>query len=364
MSVALALGRRHAGMTGANPAVGCIIVADGQKQPRIVARGVTAIGGAPHAEALALDGAGGLAKGATAYVSLEPCAHHGKTPPCARALVTAGIRSVFYPLDDPDPKVRGKGRAMLEAGGVLVETGLLADQTARDLRGFLTRIRHGRPYVTLKLAISRDGKIAAAPGVKTTITGPLAQARVHLMRARSDAILVGLATVLADDPQLNCRLEGLETFSPVRVVLDVHAKLPLTSNLAQTAGDVPVWLMTGEHADPGSIARLKSLNVQVVKCPAPGGRLALEEVFKCLGDRGISSLMVESGARLSAALISQRLADEVVLFCAPDTLGANALDALAELPLSAITNSKEFHAAGTMTLEHDRVTRYIRRQAV
>ncbi|MGI9414580.1 MAG: bifunctional diaminohydroxyphosphoribosylaminopyrimidine deaminase/5-amino-6-(5-phosphoribosylamino)uracil reductase RibD, partial [Hyphomicrobiales bacterium] len=214
MRIALSLGRRNLGHTGENPSVGCVIVAGEGARAHVVGRGWTAPGGRPHAETLALGRAGALAAGATAYVTLEPCAHHGKTPPCAEALADAGIARAVVATGDPDARVAGRGIEQLRAAGITVDACVLADQARRDLAGFLSRIERGRPEVTLKLAVSADGKIAAAPGKTTAITGAQARSRGHLIRAQSDAILVGRGTVVADDPSLTCRLPGMEDRSP------------------------------------------------------------------------------------------------------------------------------------------------------
>lgn len=317
MAQALRLGRRGMGNTAENPAVGCVIVKDGA----VAGLGFTAAGGRPHAETQALAMAGGKAKGATAYITLEPCSHHGKTPPCSQALIAAGIARAVIALEDPDPRVSGSGIAALKAAGIATETGLMANEARRDLAGFLTRITAKRPHVTLKLALSADGKMAAQPGTRTLITGDEAFTRTHLMRARADAILVGIGTVLADDPWLTCRLPGLEHRSPIRVVADARMALPLTSKLMTTAAKVPVWLLTlgGKAPDEAGVSAIRVKST-------PEGRLDLLDALQKLAERGVGRLMAEGGARLAKSLLAAGLVDELVIFKSPRELGPGALD--------------------------------------
>jgi diaminohydroxyphosphoribosylaminopyrimidine deaminase / 5-amino-6-(5-phosphoribosylamino)uracil reductase len=236
MAAAIRLSRHHTGQTSTNPSVGCLIVKDGV----VLSSAVTAVGGRPHAETQALALAGEAARGATAYVTLEPCSHYGRTPPCANALVAAGIARVVVCLNDPDPRVSGRGLSILRDAGITVDTGVLEDEGRKALRGYLMRQTKARPHVTLKLAVSKDGMIGRQGAGQVAITGPLSRAQVHVLRAEMDAILVGIGTAIADDPELNVRLPGLEDRSPIRIVLDRHLRLPLTSKLVKTARDVPV----------------------------------------------------------------------------------------------------------------------------
>ena len=316
MAQALRLGRRGMGHTGENPSVGCVIVKEGE----VKGLGFTQPGGRPHAETQALLLAGTQAKGATAYVTLEPCSHHGKTPPCADALIAAGISRAVIAIQDPDPRVCGNGIQRLRDAGVEVTIGTLAEEARRDLAGFLTRTIQNRPHVTLKLALSADGMMAAVPGARTMITGPAANARTHLMRARSDAIMVGIGTVLADDPELTCRLPGLEHRSPIRVVADARLALPLTSKLMTTAAQVPVWLLTTGDTAPDE-PRLTA-----IKCRAtPEGRLDFADALTHLAARGVGRLMVEGGARVAKGLLGQGLVDELAMFTSPKELGPGGL---------------------------------------
>ena len=244
MALALTLGRRGLGRTWPNPAVGAVIVKDGV----IVGRGWTQPGGRPHAEVEALRRAGPAARGATLYVTLEPCSHYGKSPPCADAVIAAGIARVVSALEDPNPEVAGAGHARLRAAGIAVDVGIGAEAARRDHAGHIRRMRDGRPHVMLKLAISADGKAGAAGRQPVPITGEAVRDRVHLLRAHSDAIMIGIGTALADDPMLTSRLPGMDTYSPVRVVLDAKLRLPLDTALVQTARQTPLWVVGGIDA--------------------------------------------------------------------------------------------------------------------
>ncbi|WP_119391570.1 bifunctional diaminohydroxyphosphoribosylaminopyrimidine deaminase/5-amino-6-(5-phosphoribosylamino)uracil reductase RibD [Taklimakanibacter lacteus] len=348
MTLAARLGHRALGTTAENPPVGCVIV----RQGVIVGLGWTRAGGRPHAETEALKMAGDAARGATAYVTLEPCAHHGRTPPCAEALVAVGIARVVAAVEDPDPRVSGGGFAILKRAGIPVEVGLGRDEAWPDLAGFLTRIARKRPYVILKIALSADGKIAEAPGRETAITGPQVKARTHLMRAQADAILVGLGTVLADDPDLTCRLPGLESRSPVRVVADSKLGIPRTSNLVRTAGKVPVWLLSVADGAVGP-------GVEVLQCKAnPRGQVDLADALGRLAGRGINRVLVEGGAHLARSLITAGLVDELALFRAPRAIGPQGIDGFAGLPLADVMAG--FRKAGEEGLGDDVLSVYVR----
>ncbi|MCX8102322.1 MAG: bifunctional diaminohydroxyphosphoribosylaminopyrimidine deaminase/5-amino-6-(5-phosphoribosylamino)uracil reductase RibD [Geminicoccaceae bacterium] len=320
MRSALTLGERALGTAWPNPAVGCVIVRDG----RIVGRGWTGAGGRPHAETVALARAGPAARGATAYVTLEPCAHHGQTPPCCDALVAAGIARAVIAMLDPDPRVDGRGVAALRAAGVAVDTGCLAHEAERAHRGFLSRLRAGRPMVTLKAATSLDGRIASATGVGRWITGERARAWAHRLRAEHDAVLVGIGTVLADDPELTCRLPGLAGRSPVRVVLDRRLRLPPDSRLARTAREVPVWVVTNAPADPERAGRLSALGVRI-ETTSEVGAGSLAAALALLAERGITRVLVEGGGEIATAFVRAGLVDRLVLFQAPILLGADGV---------------------------------------
>jgi diaminohydroxyphosphoribosylaminopyrimidine deaminase/5-amino-6-(5-phosphoribosylamino)uracil reductase len=354
MDSALSLGRRGLGKTWPNPAVGAVIVKDGV----IVGRGWTQPGGRPHAEVEALRRAGNAARGATLYVTLEPCSHHGKTPPCADAVIAAGVTRVVSALEDPNPEVAGQGHARLRAAGIAVEVGVGAEEARRDHAGHIRRMRQGRPQVMLKLAISADGKAAAAGRQPVAITGEAVRERVHLLRARSDAIMVGIGTVLADDPMLTCRLPGMAKNSPVRIVADSMLRLPVHSRLVQSANETPVWALTGRAAPQNSEFILLPLGVEVLRSPQSAGRLDLKDGLECLAAKGITRLMVEGGPTLAAAFIAADLVDEAVLFHSPKTVGSDGVDALATDAMEALT--RRLQQVGSEPVGADRQVNYVR----
>jgi diaminohydroxyphosphoribosylaminopyrimidine deaminase/5-amino-6-(5-phosphoribosylamino)uracil reductase len=338
MSLALALGRRGLGKTWPNPAVGAVIVREEHGVPVIVGRGWTQAGGRPHAETEALRRAGAAARGATMYVTLEPCSHHGKSPPCADAIVAAGIARVVAALEDPNPEVAGAGHARLRAAGVAVEVGLLAAEARRAHAGHLRRMRDHRPQVTLKLAMSADRKVGAAGRRPVGITGEAARARVHMMRAMHDAILIGIGTALADDPQLTCRLPGMETLSPVRVVLDTSLRLPADGALAKSARTTPVWVVAAPDAPADAARALRALGVEVLAAPAQAGGVDLAAVLRLIAGRGVTRLLVEGGPTVAAAFVAAGLVDEAALFHSQKVLGQDGIDALEGLRLDALTS--------------------------
>ena len=359
MQLALTLGRRGQGRTWPNPAVGAVVVKDGV----IVGRGWTQPGGRPHAEPEALRRAGEAARGATLYVTLEPCSHFGKSPPCVDAVIASGISRVVSAIEDPNPEVAGKGHAKLRAAGITVDVGLGAAEAAYDHAGHFRRIRDRRPHVILKLAVSADDKIAAAGRRPVAITGDVAKTRVHLLRAHCDAILVGIGTVLADDPLLTCRLPGMEARSPVRVVLDRSLRIPGESRLVHSARATPLWVATSETAEAAAAMKLGAAGAQVLRIPSdlakPG--LDLTGVLHALSEKGVSRLMVEGGARVASSLVSAGLADEIWLLRGPATVGADGVPALDALPLAAITQSPTFRVRASETLDKDTLTVYERR---
>ena len=354
MALALALGRRGLGRTWPNPAVGAVVAKDGM----IVGRGWTQPGGRPHAETEALRRAGAAARGATLYVTLEPCSHHGKTPPCADAIVAAGIARVVSALVDPNPQVAGAGHWRLAEAGVVVEIGVGAEEAARAHAGHIRRVQDGRPHVMLKLAVSADGKAARSGRRPAAITGEAGRARAHLLRAQSDAVLTGIGTVVADDPLLTCRLPGMH--SPVRVVLDATLRLPLASKLVATARQVPLWVVTSEAAPRAREQALAAQGVDVARVPGADGKLDLTAVVKLLAQRGITRLMVESGPILAAAFLRADLVDEAMLFRSPAIIGPDGIDALDGLPLSALTQSPRLNAIDRETVGADTVETFER----
>jgi diaminohydroxyphosphoribosylaminopyrimidine deaminase/5-amino-6-(5-phosphoribosylamino)uracil reductase len=358
MQLALALGRRSLGTSAPNPAVGAIIV----KDDVIVGRGWTQPGGRPHTEVEALQRAGEAARGATLYVTLEPCSHVGKTPPCADAVIAAGVTRVVSAIEDPTPEVAGQGHARLRAAGISVEVGLCAVEAAHHHAGHFRRVRDKRPHVILKLAVSSDGKIAAAGGAPVAITGEAAKARVHLLRAQCNAILVGIGTVLADDPLLTCRLPGMETRSPLRVVLDHALRIPDRSRLVQSARETPLWVMASDFAEASAAMRLGAAGVQVVRVPVAAGApgLDLAAILRALSERGVTRLMVEGGARVASSFVTAALVDEAWLLRGPDPIGDDGVAALGALPLTAITRSPQFRVRASETLDQDILAIYER----
>ncbi|MCI4662899.1 MAG: bifunctional diaminohydroxyphosphoribosylaminopyrimidine deaminase/5-amino-6-(5-phosphoribosylamino)uracil reductase RibD [Neomegalonema sp.] len=330
MQAALNLAQRGVGQTWPNPSVGCVIVKDGV----LIARGWTQPGGRPHAEAIALAAAGAAARGATLYVTLEPCAHHGKTPPCASTIVAAGIARVVSALEDPDPRVAGRGHQILREAEIALDVGIEAAAAAQLNAGYLRRRSVGMPTLTLKLALTLDGKIAAAPGQRTAISSPLSLPHVHLMRARHDAILIGSGTALADDPRLDVRLPGLEARTPVRVVLDSQLRTPPGGQLIRSASsERPVWLIHDDTATKDRLARLRSLPGVGLFCipSGGGGGLDLRAALHCLADNGIGSVMCEGGARLATALLTAGLVNTLVTAHCGKVFGHGAQEALTQI---------------------------------
>jgi diaminohydroxyphosphoribosylaminopyrimidine deaminase/5-amino-6-(5-phosphoribosylamino)uracil reductase len=325
MASALAYGRRWLGQAAPNPAVGALVVKDG----RVVGRGATAPGGRPHAEVLALADAGEAARGADLYVTLEPCSHHGKTPPCADAIVAAGLARVVSALEDPDPRVSGHGHARLRAAGVVVEVGVLADEARRAHLGHILRQRENRPAVLLKLAQTSDGYAAGGRhDPRLRITGALADARVHMLRALSDAIMVGVGTAQADDPLMTVRLPGMEDRKPLRVVLDARLDLSPRSRLAATAREFPTLVLAGDGADPARREALEAAGVEIAPVSLHDGRVDLRAALGLLAARGVTRVMSEGGPAVGSALIEQGLADEVVLVTNPTPLARHGVPAL------------------------------------
>lgn len=354
MRAALSLAARGLGRVWPNPAVGCVIT---DPTGHVVGRGHTQPGGRPHAETEALRQAGTAARGGTAYVTLEPCSHHGKTPPCAEALVAAGIKRCVVALDDPDPRVSGRGLALLRQAGIEVTEGILQAEADRLNAGFLKRIRQGRPLTTLKLATTLDGRIATRSGESQWITGPASRQRGHLLRATYDAILVGSGTALADNPTLTCRLPGLADRSPVRVVLDRRLRLPTDSILVQTAPQTPTWLLTGAgHAEP-QLAAYRAAGVEVIELPDPAGP---QEILAALGGRGLTRLLIEGGAQVAAAFLAADAIDRIVWMRAPGILGGDALAAIGELGLDRLAAMRRFDLRAAQIIQGECLETYDR----
>lgn len=337
MATALSVGRRELGHTWPNPAVGALVVRETSQGSLVLGRGWTARGGRPHAEPQALEQAGEAARGATLYVTLEPCSHHGQTPPCVDAVRAAGIGRVVAAIEDPDFRVAGRGFSILREAGIRVDVGAGAAEARLAHAGHIRRVTEGRPHIMLKLAVSADGKVGLAGRRPAAITGEIARGRVHMMRATHDAVLTGIGTVLADDPQLTCRLPGMLDRSPLRVVLDASLRLSPTSALARSLAHAPLWVVAAEDAPDAPEAMLTAMGIEVMRVRRrPDGGLDLNDTVKLLALRGITRLMVEAGPRIATAFLRERLVDEANVFRAPLVLGADALDALEGLPLSVL----------------------------
>lgn len=360
MKQALALARRGLGQVAPNPAVGCVLVRfDEDPAGRLVGRGSTGAGGRPHAETLALEMAGEAARGATAFVTLEPCSHQGQTPPCAEALIAAGVSRVVSALEDPDPRVAGRGHAALEEAGVSVDVGLLDKEAEALNKGFLTRIKRGRPMVTVKIATSLDGRIATHTGDSQWITSGAARERAHLLRAQSDAIMIGSNTALQDNPMLTCRLPGLEGRSPLRVICDGRLRLPLTSKLCQTARDVPTLLITLEGADPLRRQAYEDCGLDVIQISeGQAGSPHVGAALQALGARGLTRVLVEGGGHLIASLMAEGLIDEVQWFRAPKVIGGDGLPAVGAFGVDDIVGAAQLVRQSVMPLGEDLVETY------
>jgi diaminohydroxyphosphoribosylaminopyrimidine deaminase / 5-amino-6-(5-phosphoribosylamino)uracil reductase len=354
MRLALALGRRNLGDTWPNPAVGAVIVKDGV----VIARGWTQEGGRPHAEIEALRRAKKSAEGATMYVSLEPCSHQGKTPPCADAIIRAGIARVVSAMEDPNPEVAGQGHERLRAKGISVEVGPGAEEARRIHAGHVMRVTKGRPYLTVKLAISADGKAGLAGRRPAVISSEAARERVFQIRAANDAILVGIGTVLSDDPQLTCRLPGMFERSPVRVVLDEDLRLPLATSVVATVRETPTWVFTSHR--PSAIAEeiLQQKGCKVFRVDEDNGRLDLNQILKKLAEQGITRCLVEGGPTVASSLVTANLVDEAILVRGEKTIGDTGIDPLEGMPLEAMTGRLTLR--GSEKLATDTIEKFVR----
>lgn len=348
MALALSLGRRGQGRVWPNPAVGCVIV----KAGRIIGRGWTQPSGRPHAETEALKQAGTAAQGATAYVTLEPCAHHGQTPPCAQALIDAGIGRVVVALTDSDDRVDGRGLEMLRAAGIAVTTGVHEAEAREDHAGFLSRVEQGRPMLTLKLAQSFDGRIATGTGQSQWITDAPARRIVHAMRSRHDAVMVGGGTARKDDPSLNARDLGV-THQPTRIVVSRRLDLPLMGKLARSAADIPLILCHGKDADATLVRTWRDLGATLLPCAVRGGHLDPVDVLQNLGAQGLTRIFCEGGGALAASLLEADLVDTLVGFTAGVVIGAEGLPGIGALGVSKLTHAPRFTLQSTQAIGPD-----------
>lgn len=358
MRHALSLAARGLGRVWPNPAVGCVIVSQG----RIVGRGWTQPSGRPHAEVMALAQAGAAAKGADVFVTLEPCAHHGKTPPCAEALIAAGVTRVITPLEDPDTRVAGRGLKMLRSAGIKVslDTTCLDEAVALN-EGFLLHRTQGRPTLTLKLATTLDGRIAMPTGESRWITGPAARQRVHLLRAQHDAVLIGAGTARADDPMLDVRDIGMSDLSPVRVVADGGLSLSLTGRLARSAQQAPVWLIHNPRADRLRRDAWRDVGAKTLACAEVGGRLSAPDILKTLAQEGITRVFCEGGGQLAASLLKAGLVDRLIEMRSGKIIGARGRSAIADLGFERLADVPQFTLARSQPVGEDMLLEWVPR---
>lgn len=353
MGAALGLAARGLGNVWPNPAVGCVLVNGGH----VVGRGWTQPGGRPHAETEALRRAGEAARGACAYVTLEPCSHHGKTTPCSDALIEAGISRAVIAIEDPDERVGGRGIKALRDAGIDVAVGTCRDEAAELNAGFLKRIEHGLPMVTLKVATTLDGKIATHTGKSQWITGERARAAAHLLRANHDAVMIGAGTALADDPELTCRVPGLEGRSPVRIVFDGRLRTPLTSKLVSSAATAPTWIVTLSNADHGRRQAFADAGVEVIECRADSdGNLDMAAGLRALAGKGFTRVLSEGGSHVAASLLRSALVDRMAWFRAPGVIGGDGISVAAAFGVEDLgqmprAQRREVHQLGEDLLE-------------
>ena len=360
MRGALALARRTLGRTWPNPAVGAVLVSHGDTI-EIISRGSTVPGGRPHAERVALERAGKRASGSTLYVTLEPCAHHGKTPPCTDAIIEAGVARVVCAASDPDPRVSGQGFAALREAGIEVIEGVLAGEGRRLVLGHTLRVTRKRPLVQFKLAVGSDGLIPPGDGAPAWVTGEQARAHGHLLRARADAILVGRGTVEADNPTLTCRLPGMGKYSPLRIILDSNLSLPEETSLAQSLDQVPLWVFAAQDAPTPNSQRLEELGIRVFKVERDEqGSLSPEEILVTLAGQGITRLLIEGGPAVSGSFWNSGLVDEIYVYQGTKSAGNSGLAALASKGLDEIVNSADFTVQDQFNLDADILTIYRR----
>ena len=363
MQAALSLARRGLGQVAPNPAVGCVLVRP-DLGGRVVGRGWTQPGGRPHAETEALRRAGPLAQGATAYVTLEPCSHTGKTGPCANALIKAQIKRVVIAMQDPDPRVSGCGIAKLKDAEIEVCVGVLESKAAQVNIGFINKIQLDRPFFSWKTATSLDGKIATANGHSKWITGTDARQTGHLLRATHDAIIVGIGTALIDDPDLTCRLVGMSHVSPIRIVVDSQLRLPVSHRLVTSARQHETWICTTQSSDSNHTAALQKAGVIVLRCETgPDKRVDIKKLAQVLAEKGLTRVLIEGGAHLSSSFLKHDLVDHVYWFRAPKIIGGDGLSAAQSLNILKIDDTRAFTQQGTYDIGPDKLEVYYRNRA-
>ncbi len=356
MRAALALARRGLGETAPNPSVGCVIVKDGS----VVGRGRTATGGRPHAEVQALAMAGGAARGATAYVTLEPCNFTGKTGPCTEALIEAGIARVVVGATDPHPKVNGAGVARLRAAGIQVTENIFQSECFAVISGFAMVAAEHRPLLRLKTASTLDGRIATATRESQWLTGESSRRAAHAMRGRHDAVMVGVGTVLADDPELTCRIEGFRSAPLVRIVIDSHLRTPLLSKLVRGAAEHPLWLLHRDGADRLRAQALESAGVKLIELPAASAGVDLRAAVQALAKAGLTRVLAEGGGTLAAGLLRENLVDRLAWFQAPGIIGGDGWPAAQGFGITALADMPRFTPVAQERFGDDMLTTYRR----
>ncbi|MFN4282644.1 MAG: bifunctional diaminohydroxyphosphoribosylaminopyrimidine deaminase/5-amino-6-(5-phosphoribosylamino)uracil reductase RibD [Alphaproteobacteria bacterium] len=358
MKAALTLARRGLGTVWPNPAVGCIVL---DAQGQVAGRGWTQRGGRPHAETEALNRAGSRAKGGTAYVTLEPCSHHGQTPPCASALIEAGVKRVVVACGDPDPRVNGAGIKMLKDAGIDVTVGVCQAEAEELNAGFFSKVRRGRPLITLKLATTLDGRIATKSGESQWITGEPARRLGHMLRATNDGIIVGFRTLLADDPMLTCRIPGLEDRSPVRIVADSRLRTPLTAKLVATARETPTWMIVTAGVDADRRKAFEDVGCAVIEVAADDDhKPLLVPMLEALAERGLTTLLAEGGAKLAGALLREDLIDRLVWFHAPSLMGGDGKQAAQPYGVEKLADMHRYKRTDVRQVGDDLVEYYDR----
>jgi diaminohydroxyphosphoribosylaminopyrimidine deaminase/5-amino-6-(5-phosphoribosylamino)uracil reductase len=356
MRAALALARRGLGTTWPNPSVGCVLVRDG----RVAGRGYTGSTGRPHAEPTALSIAGEAARGATAYVTLEPCCHFGHTPPCTDALIQAGVVRVVIAALDPDKRVDGQGVVRLREAGIVVEHGLLEDEARDVMEGFFLRVSENRPMVTLKLATTLDGKIATKGGESQWITGPEARRMAHVLRGRHDAVLAGVGTVMADNPELTCRIAGFRASQVVRVIVDSHLRTSLTSNVARTAADAPLWVLVRDGTDPARREAFAGLGATVIEVSSGEAGIDLADGMRALAQNGLTRVLVEGGGQVAASFIRADLVDRIAWFHAPAVMGGDGWPSVQGFGIEKLAMMPRFVRHRVTALGDDMLTEFKR----
>lgn len=354
MLLALGIGRRGLGQTWPNPSVGCVIVNDGH----LVGHGYTGVSGRPHAESTALSIAGNAARGATAYVTLEPCSHWGQTPPCAELLIDAGIGRVVIAARDVDARVNGQGAARLTAAGIAVQTGLLEAEATADLAGYFYRFSRKRPWITLKIASTLDGKIATHEGESQWITGPASRRWVHIMRGTHDAILTGIGTVLADDPELTCRIDGFRKTDEIRIVIDSRLRIPLNGKLVSSARTKPVWVFAIKGN--AAVSDLRNLGVRVFEVAEDGNGVDLREVMRILAENGLTRVLVEGGGRIASSVIREGFVDQVAWFHSSAIMGEGGWSSVHDMGVEKLAAMPVFGEPRVTRIGLDTLTEYKR----